>query len=98
MKAAVEVFIPTSEERPRFGPVEWMWKAESSESYDSDTWRNEQIKDRDSRDDLFQDQMIHLFVRLGGLTRIGQIRGKQPIKERSDALSDAVHDAELPTS
>lgn len=33
MKAAVEVFIPTSEERPRFGPVEWMWKEESSESY-----------------------------------------------------------------
>ncbi|CAN4117957.1 unnamed protein product [Withania somnifera] len=57
-----------------------------------------EIKDRDSRDDLFQDQMIHLFVRLGGLTRIGQIRGKEPIKERSDALSDAVHDAELPTS
>ncbi|KAH0776199.1 hypothetical protein KY290_007610 [Solanum tuberosum] len=76
MKAAVEVFIPTSEERPRFGP----------------------IKDRDSRDDLFQDQMIHLFVRLGGLTRIGEIRGKEPIKERSNALSDAVHDAELPTS
>ncbi|MCD7462097.1 hypothetical protein HAX54_047749 [Datura stramonium] len=57
-----------------------------------------EIKDRDSRDDLLKDQMIHLFVRLGGLTRIGQIRGKEPIKERSDALSDAVHDAELPTS
>nr|YP_009382355.1 hypothetical protein AEK19_MT1927 [Utricularia reniformis]ART30417.1 hypothetical protein AEK19_MT1927 [Utricularia reniformis] len=34
----------------------------------------------------------------GGLTRIGQIRRKQPIKERSGALADAVHDAELPTN
>lgn len=75
MKAAVEVFIPTSEERPRFGPVEWMWKAESSESYDSDTWRNEQIKDRDSRDDLFQDQMIHLFVRLGSYIFLIEVTG-----------------------
>lgn len=72
-----------------------MFKAESS---DSDTLRNEQGQDRDSQDDLLKDKMIHLFVRLGGLTRIGQIRGKEPIKERSDALSDAVHDAELPTS
>ncbi|PHU04535.1 ABC transporter G family member 26 [Capsicum chinense] len=56
-----------------------------------------EIKDRDSRADLFQDQMIHLFVRLGELTWIGQIRGKEPIKERSDAISNAVHNAELPT-
>ncbi|PHT65967.1 hypothetical protein T459_30392 [Capsicum annuum] len=56
------------------------------------------IKDRNSRDDLFQDQMIHLFICLGGLIRIGQIRWKEPIKERSDALSDAVHDVELPIS
>jgi len=39
MKAVVE--IPTSKEGPRFGLLEWMWKAESSESYDSDTWWNE---------------------------------------------------------
>ena len=71
MKAAVEVFIPTSEERPRFG-----------------------TGDEESFKDLFKNH----FVRLGGLTRIGQIRGKEPIKERSNALSDAVHDAELPTS
>lgn len=41
--------------------------------------------------------MIQKLVCLGGLTRIGQIGKKLPIKERSGALADYVHAAELPT-
>ncbi|MCE3049320.1 hypothetical protein HAX54_044599 [Datura stramonium] len=91
MKAAVEVFIPTSEERPHFEYLKAIHARKRPGK------RSDEKPVEPSRKELLKDQMIHLFVRLGGLTRIGQIRGKEPIKERSDALSDAVHDAELPT-
>ncbi|PHT32168.1 hypothetical protein CQW23_28505 [Capsicum baccatum] len=77
----------------KFADVEYKVKISQASSNNLVKAVVSKIKDQDSQDDLFQDQMIHLFVCLGGLTRIGQIRWKEPIKEKSDALSNAVHDA-----
>ncbi|KAK4364565.1 hypothetical protein RND71_015923 [Anisodus tanguticus] len=51
------------------------------------------------RDDLFQDQMKHPPLSAWRRANwIGSDTRERAIKERSDALSDAVHDAEPPTS